>query len=69
MAFGRKEHVDEGKGARRNGRPLPDEGNTVEGAPMRRHQGQALHLTFIFFNFPATVTQSIVSNVRPDPYA
>jgi len=35
MAFGRKEHVDEGKGARRNARPLPDEGNTVVGAPMR----------------------------------
>jgi len=35
MAFGRKEHVDESKGARRNTHPLPDEGSTVDGVPMR----------------------------------
>jgi len=35
MALGRGEHVDEGKGARRNSHLLPDEGITVDGEPMR----------------------------------
>ncbi len=35
MAFGRKEHVGEGKGARRNSHLLPDEGSPVSVEPMR----------------------------------
>jgi len=35
MAFGRREHVDEGKGVQRNSRLLPEEGIRVIGEPMR----------------------------------
>ena len=34
MAF-RREHIDEGKGARRNSRLLPEEGSTVDDEPTR----------------------------------
>jgi len=35
MALGRREHIDEGKGARRNSRLLPEEGSTVDVEPMK----------------------------------
>jgi len=35
MALGRREHIDEGKGARRNSRLLPEEGSMVDVEPMR----------------------------------